>query len=449
MGINRRQWLFNQIIASDPTQNVESVFNGDLEETYAGLVNSGQITADSNRGKRSLLSLPAIAPVLPATASTLPTVAVGVANAASTIASAVSIPAVANGGLNSAKFTVFGCVPTIGTVYPDDTGISSNDGMVNVSSTFDAPCWAVEFYTDALVFEINVKDNSIIRILADGAYIYGNDSTYGWKGASAGNDYLHKFTYTGGRVLRRITVEMDGPGRFYGVNVGPNDTVLPGQNNHRTMVVFGDSFTEPTIQDSGFTSTMSQCGFAWRLGQLLGIRNVITSGSGGAGYLQTGPSNRPAFTGRAQNDIGKFKPDICVMHTGINDNTNIQNGTWTQAQLQAAIESVMTQTWAVSPDTFFFLSLNWNSGNVPNAKLTAAQQAAAANHVGKCLYLPSVSGNAPYSGTGHMGAITGSGNCDVLVGTDGTHPTFYGHIWLAYQLFAAITNSLPTIRALP
>ena len=43
MGVNKRQYLFNQIIAADPTKNTEDVFNGDLEETYSGMVNAGSV----------------------------------------------------------------------------------------------------------------------------------------------------------------------------------------------------------------------------------------------------------------------------------------------------------------------------------------------------------------------------------------------------------------------
>ena len=379
---------------------------------------------------------------LPVTASTLPTVTVGAAGAASTIASAVFVSSVSSSAFNSAKFTCLGTIPTIGTTFPDYNGISSNDGLVNVTSQYDTNQFAVEFFTDASQFDVNLKDTSTVRVLADGAYVYGSDSAYGWKGAAAGSTYNINVNF-GSSVLRRITLEFDGVSRFYGINVGPTDSVIPGQQPDMTMVVFGDSFTEPTIKDdTAYPNHMPQHGFPWRLGQMLGIRNVVTSGSGGAGYLQTGPNSRVPFPQRSQNDIGKFKPQICVMHAGLNDSTGIGNGTYTQSQLQSAIEQTMTNVWQVSPGTFFYLSLNGSTAATPNVKLMAAQAAAAAHYPSNSLYLSSLEPQKIYTGSGYVGSATPSGNCGILVGTDGTHPSMAGHKWLAYQLYSAISTSL-------
>ncbi|MFJ7586797.1 hypothetical protein ACIQZO_05245 [Streptomyces sp. NPDC097617] len=42
------------------------------------------------------------------------------------------------------------------------------------------------------------------------------------------------------------------------------------------------------------------------------------------------------------------------------------------------------------------------------------------------------------TGTGRVGATTGTGNADTCIGTDATHPTDAGHTYLASRVVAAI-----------
>lgn len=48
MGTSRKQYLFNQIIAADPSKNSEDIFNGDIEETYHQMLNSGSISGPAS-----------------------------------------------------------------------------------------------------------------------------------------------------------------------------------------------------------------------------------------------------------------------------------------------------------------------------------------------------------------------------------------------------------------
>lgn len=386
---------------------------------------------------------------LPVVAGTLPTITVGAANAASTITSAKNWPTVITVNsvrtFNSKVFSVYGTIPTIGTVYPDYTGITSNDNLVNLTSPLDNQVYAVEFYTDASQFDINVKDNSTLRILSDNAYIYGTDTAYGWKGSASGSLYNINVNF-GSRVFRKITVELNGDSRFIGVNTGPVDSVYPTIASNVNIVVFGDSFTEPTIRDSAaYPNTLQSMGFPWRLGQMLGIKNTITSGSGGAGFLTTGPNSRPTFPTRSQNDIGKFQPNAVVMHTGLNDTANLTSGTYTQAQFQTAVEQTILNVWSVSPATRIYLSLNGVNGNTLVTGMLMAYnafKAVSSKYPGQVYFLDRLTPSTIYSGTGKVGGTTGSGNADIMVGDDGTHPSVAGHIYLAHALYAAITETV-------
>jgi lysophospholipase L1-like esterase len=50
----------------------------------------------------------------------------------------------------------------------------------------------------------------------------------------------------------------------------------------------------------------------------------------------------------------------------------------------------------------------------------------------------------PWTGTGNAGATTGSGNCDVFVSSDGTHPTAAGHDFIARLFYARYVALLPS-----
>jgi phospholipase/lecithinase/hemolysin len=42
------------------------------------------------------------------------------------------------------------------------------------------------------------------------------------------------------------------------------------------------------------------------------------------------------------------------------------------------------------------------------------------------------------TGTGRVGATTGTGNADTYIGSDATHPTDAGHAYLARRVVAAL-----------
>jgi lysophospholipase L1-like esterase len=51
-------------------------------------------------------------------------------------------------------------------------------------------------------------------------------------------------------------------------------------------------------------------------------------------------------------------------------------------------------------------------------------------------------GNCLWTGGGNAGSLTGYGSCDVLVSSDGLHPTQAGHVALGQALAAALMNAL-------
>ena len=55
-----------------------------------------------------------------------------------------------------------------------------------------------------------------------------------------------------------------------------------------------------------------------------------------------------------------------------------------------------------------------------------------------------VVGNSAWQGNGRVGATTGNGNCDLIVGSDGIHPTDAGHIMIGTGLAVGFKQALAT-----
>lgn len=81
--------------------------------------------------------------------------------------------------------------------------------------------------------------------------------------------------------------------------------------------------------------------------------------------------------------------------------------------------------------TFRVLSTAGLNATVDNIG-TSQSNGATVTQVGSCLW----------SGTGYVGATTGVGNCDILVGSDGVHPTQAGHEAIAEAVAFGFLNQL-------
>ena len=168
MGNSRRNFLLSQIIAADPTKNTEDIFNGDLEETYHSMVNSGKISAGSSllnlSRKRDRPDPQLVQQVM----ATPPTVTIGGSGAASTIASAQSINSVVNNAA-SPVFSYAGAPQVVmaGVAYPDYMFVRSSS--VTTTNTFSSPM-TIEFEFDGPIFEFYMKGltGQAFRLRVDG-----------------------------------------------------------------------------------------------------------------------------------------------------------------------------------------------------------------------------------------------------------------------------------------
>lgn len=433
MGVNRRQFLFNEIVRADSTKNSEDIFNGDVEETYWNMVNAGKIPASfassaRSFSKRSLQTLNTSIGVM----ATPPTITVGVTNAASTIASAVNLP------YNTSNVRFFGGTPRL----RNTNGINSYQNGTNASlAANENPPFFVEFGFDGSVFEWGAFGGGsggpyVYRIKVDG--LYENVTPHAGPGGTGGLTW-YKVDF-GSRAIRRIVLELSYI-EFCGLNVGPNDTVwVPSQPKPTRALFLGDSYLE------GQSSTANPLqALQFTASRLLGWEDVWTAAQGGTGYLNSGPVGHQVAKDRIATDVIPYNPDVVVVALGINDTTT-NNAAWTLSSglLQAAASSLYAQIKAALPYTQLYVINGWYPlapVYQPIEDATTAIAAACANNPNVTAL---ISPRGWITGTGKSGATTGSGNADLYTGTDGIHPTQAGHDYLGQRVAAAIAATLPT-----
>ncbi|MFL5481140.1 MAG: SGNH/GDSL hydrolase family protein [Gemmatimonadaceae bacterium] len=380
---------------------------------------------------------------LPPAMATPPTVTQGTANAASTIASAVATAATVNSSGTWIKNTAVPWKYSGGKV---DVVSQAANALLTVCS-FNCNALAggnmfVESMFDGSVFEFGtrgISGNAAFRILVDGQYV-SSTPTIGPPGDGA--LYWQKVDFSGVRAVRRIRIELTNQCGFRGFNVGPNDTLWPSSlPDGPRSIWMGDSKTNGT----GATAQIS--GFVDRATKLLGwSRDAWTSGIGGAGYLNV---TQPTFRSRVVTDVINNSPEIVVIQGGGNDSA------FSAAQIQAEATTLYAQIRAALPYVKLIVIGDLIASGTPTSfqvSMRDALKAAllAGDPNGPNLFIdPIVSASAVantlgfITGTGKVGATTGSGNADLLTGSDGIHPTQSGDDYFGDRIYQAIAAPMP------
>ena len=305
-----------------------------------------------------------------------PATTAGVNNAASAFAGSVLVP-------------VFepGCFTFLGGPVAQDSGIDGYGAKLGnyQVKTSSAPVLVEFFYETADAtgrFEIYWKGGGACRVAiqqADGSWGYVSAG-----GFSHTNGLYYDLVTLGAAGLYRIRLEFDPSRVFMGITAGPTDTVSATLAPKRYIVV-GDSFTEPTIEDSG--SFVYGDGWPVQLSYLTGL-DIWCAGSGGTGYLNPNSgASRVKFRDRLAGDILYFQPDGIIWAGGIND-----YGIYTPAQIGAEALACYQQALAAGVTDQIVLSPFWPkaltaSGAITNLLATHDQIAAAAAQVRGCRYL--------------------------------------------------------------
>ena len=157
--------------------------------------------------------------------------------------------------------------------------LSNNDGSTGTYGRF-------EFMADSAAFAVRLgPTTSPYRFIVDGYYLSLSGTVTTNTGPGTIESITLDFSSAGGRAVRHIIVETQGPGSFGGVQVTPGERVwAPPTGDLLRSAILGDSYaygSSATNLADGFAAVMADC---------LGLRRHMNSGSGGTGWTTSNSS---------------------------------------------------------------------------------------------------------------------------------------------------------------
>lgn len=347
---------------------------------------------------------------------------------------------VASGGsplATAANFKYKGGVPTItSSIYYRFPSVTVGSGG-NVSATQQANGWAVEFYADAVKVELFV----LCSTSAKGLQIEVNDqpvsSAITALPATSGGGYiLLDFTSVGGRAVRKIRVEGDQATGWRGVLVGATESVWSFDPDHDIIACsVGDSIE---AQQGG---TSPNTGWQIVAGKCLGWSDVREVALGGTGWVNQGAWSSTFGDANRVADVVAARPSVVILAASPNDTSG--------ATLQAAMLAGFQAYRAALPYALIVCTGLFPGASGPGTSdlNIEANMLAAFNSWADpfSFYIP-IANDAEGSwifGTGHVGAINGSGNSDIYVNSaDTVHPSEAGHIYVGERFANAFRQKV-------
>jgi lysophospholipase L1-like esterase len=241
---------------------------------------------------------------------------------------------------------------------------------------------------------------------------------------------------------RRIRVEGDAATGFDGVYVRTPYTVWARRTVAGIVAAHvGDSLVAQT------NVARPNGGWSHTVAKILGWDNMVQVGLGGTGFTNAG-TNASTY-GNAQRiaDTVAVNPDIVLFSASSNDDGQAS------ATVQAAVVSALTAYRAALPNAVFVVDGAWPGSTGPSAaRLTteAAVKAGVATFADANTWFIDIANDpagAWVSGTGKTTAMSGTGNADIYIGSDGTHPVQIGYDYKARRWVSAFRQSvLPNIK---
>lgn len=355
-----------------------------------------------------------------------PTITLGEANAASTIANAVAI----------AKDSVLigrSCRGEVGSAWPNSQywyPRVKDTGAADAAAAYTAGCPASNYIeTDAATLEFGVKGVGVSATGRIWVTEYGVRKLLGVIPTvpADGNKYLVKVE-TGVTLMRRWEIEQSN-GLFGGFNVGPTDLYGAVNLTGLHVLVVGDSF----VEGSG-TNGAYHLGLANELCRMLGADKRAISGIGGTGYFANNSGTKKNLLERLQTDVIDLAPDVIIHMNGLND-----TGEGIETNAGTVFDAISTAL----PNTIQIVFGPFQPRSIDvEARRAAIQSACSARGL---LFIDNVTLDE-ITGTGFQSTPVRDGNSDIViggdVGTDPTHPTLYGHRYLAKWRFDALCRAI-------
>lgn len=316
--------------------------------------------------------------------------------------------------------------------------LGTNDGAYGTYSR-------VGFWLDDITFAARVYPTSErYRLIVDGQYA---DATGVLTSQSTGvvHEYL-QWTFAT-RAMRYIEIEMQKTCGFIGLYRGATgfNWKPPAAERFRSVLLL-DSYAE------GAGATALGDGLGAVMADYLGTRHS-NSGSPGTGWANTGATYR--FHERIANgdlSLGGT-PDVIATGGSYNDRGRTGfDGTPVQANCLTGLQSARALHPGVPIIVFGVWPARSGPGQIGNTSADIitpenAVQAAVAAFADPLTRFISVSTIPVISGTGRVGATTGTGNSDLYTSSDDIHPPTAGHAFIGKWMADKVADALADILA--
>lgn len=314
--------------------------------------------------------------------------------------------------------------------------IAATGGNLSVNDGSTGSYSRIEFQADAAVVVVAVKARTIpYRFIVDGQYV---DLTGTVTSVTSGSQIEYIVLTFAARALRTISLEMQQTEAFVGVNVGPTEKVYSADGRDIIKsVLLGDSYP------FGSTASNLADGFGAVMADWLGLRQHTNSGSSGTGWATV---SSYSFSQRIDNgDLGLGgAPEIIFLMASYNDRGLVA------ATIQANADAGLRKARELYPNALIVVLGCFPALTGPSAGILAAEASvfAAVDAIADPFTVKVPISTRPegalITGTGRIGATTGTGNSDIYTDTDGVHPPTAGHAfigkWAAGQVLAAVNT---------
>ena len=215
------------------------------------------------------------------------------------------------------------------------------------------------------------------------------------------------------------------------------------------IVLHGDSFAEGTGSSPAFRHP-SMSGV---LAQLLGQHDTRCSAIGSTGFVWNGAGYNNALQ-RVESDIVEPGFDVVIDTMGVNDGGFVNSDPANEAVLEAAVEGWLAKVRRGLPDAPVFMTGPMSPRSPTGAPSTvhAVKKRVAARWATQGVhFIDNADEDRWVTGSGYAGNPKGDGNADWVTGgatgTDQTHPTPAGHVYLARRIAQGIARSIAKATA--
>ncbi|MFD5675601.1 hypothetical protein [Streptomyces sp. NPDC127040] len=328
----------------------------------------------------------------------------------------------------------------IGSGTPDSSNVLPITRYPNTRGTLSSSqsTWSVTFGTDATTMQVrfNFQAAGCYRLWVDGRPYTDLMQPVG--GTTPGSTHL--MTVNLGLAQPRV-IRLDfSVVPFGGVHLPPGATMWAQPAPSRRIMVLGDSIPGGSSMNTGGGAG------TWfpRVARALGYSDAWNESLGSTGYITAGST--ATLGTRAPIDVIPHAPDVLLVAAGYNDNGG------SQPSISAAAASLYSAITTGLPGTDVYVIGCWSPTGSPGASITNTDTTlrTAAATAGLRFISPItgsvynaagalVATHGPWiTGTGRVGATTGTGNADTFIGTDAVHPTDPGHKYLAARVVAAL-----------